>query len=159
MGSFDSVTWQALTLLLTVAGVVGTVLLWRARGAASGLRALGVTTLVPAAYLTGTMRLLWEVGDAVVSWAVGLAFSPTMWFGIALAAAAGGLIASGGLVARRQGGSGRGRARGAVTGSPETPPAVTSPGSRPARGKPGSGDDGLEDMDDIEAILRRHGIS
>ena len=65
MASFDTFTWQALTVVLTLLGLAGTVAFWRLRGPVAGLRMLAVALLPAAAYLTGTLRLLWEVGAAV----------------------------------------------------------------------------------------------
>jgi hypothetical protein len=125
--------------------------LWRRRGVVAGLRALGVTLLVPATYLTGTLRLLWEVGDAVVGWAARLVFSPVVWFGVSLAGVAVLVLVTAGLLARRGIGTGRSvpsrrrsRAVGAASGS------GVGTGSAPAAD---------DDLEDIEAILRRHGIS
>lgn len=146
MGSFDSVTWQALTLVLTIAGLVGTGLLWRARGPVVGLRVLAVSLLPAAAYLTGTLRLAWEIGDAVGSWAVRLAFSPAVWLGVSLAGASVVLFVLASFLGRRGVGS-RGR------------PDAQLPSARsgqPARQQQDTGD---ADLEDIEAILRRHGIS
>ena len=145
MGSFDSVTWQALTLVLTVAGLIGTGLLWRARGPVAGLRMLAVALLPAAAYLTGTLRLLWEVGDAVVSWAVRLAFSPSVWLGVSLAGVSVVLLFVASFLGRR--GIGRsGRDKAQLPSGPSRPPARQQPSAD-------------EDLDDIEAILKRHGIS
>jgi hypothetical protein len=154
----DNVVWQALTVVLTLLGLAGSALLWRRRGAASGLRMLGVALLPAAAYLTGTLRLIWEITDSVVSWAVRFAFSPFVWAGIALAGVAAVLIAvSSAMRARGVGTSSRAstadasrRSETALPRGPSRPPA------RPDRAGRGEGD---EDLADIEAILKRHGIS
>ena len=148
MGSIDTITWQALTLVLTLAGLVTTGMLWRLRGPASGLRMLGISLLPAAAYLTGTLRLLWEIGDALVSWAVRLTFSPAVWLGTALAGVSVLLFTVAGVLRRRQAGK-------APAPSASALPRTTS--SAPA--KPTSGAAKDEDMDEIEAILKRHGIS
>ena len=85
MDSIDSSTWQALGLTLTVVGLLLSVLLWRRRGPASGLRGVAWALLPAAAGLTGTLRLVWDIGDSVVNWAVRLVFSPVVWLGIVLA--------------------------------------------------------------------------
>lgn len=147
MGSFDSITWQALTVILTLLGLAGTVAFWRLRGPVAGLRMLAVSLLPAAAYLTGTLRLLWEIGAAVVRWAARLTFSPLMWLGLGVAATALVLFVVAGVLARRGVGT-RDRRR-------ELP---EEPSRRPARTttqKPAEDDD----MADIEAILKRHGIS
>ena len=152
MGSFDTVTWQALTLILTVAGLVGTVLFWRLRGPVAGLRMLAVTLLPAAAYLTGTLRLLWEVVDAVVSWAVRLTFSPSVWLGLGIAVVAVALFSVAGMLRRRGlGGSRRSRGK-QLPGSPSRPSA--KPAGTAAAATPQD-----DDMADIEAILKKHGIS
>lgn len=152
MGSFDSVTWQALTLLLTVAGLVGTGVLWRVRGPVTGLRMLAVSLLPAAAYLTGTLRLLWEIGDAVVSWGVRLVFSPFVWLGVSLAGVSLVLLFLASFLSRRGVGA-RGKAT-ALPADRSAPPA--HPTTAEGRGAATTGDD---DLADIEAILKRHGIS
>lgn len=166
---FDRTTWQALTVVLTVLGLVATVLLWRSRGAIGGLRMFAVTLLPAAAYLTGAIRMLWEIGDAVVSFAVRLTFSPTVWVGVALAGLAVVLWVVAGYLRGRGGTSSASTARpkrapaakersAVETGRPGTG-AKASPAAEGARGSDDGPGDGLDDgIDDIEAILRRHGI-
>lgn len=140
MGEIDNATWQALGLTLTVLGLVASVLLWRRRGAASGLRAAAWSLLPLAAGLTGTLRLLWEVADSVVTWATRLVFSPVVWLGIVLAGISAALFVVSGILRRRS------PSRPAVSGGPAR-----------GQGKPAvSGDD---DMADIEALLKKHGIA
>lgn len=154
MGSFDTITWQALTAVLTLAALAGSVLFWRLRGAVAGLRMLAVALLPAAAYLTGTLRLFWEIGDAFVSWALRLAFSPAVWLGLGLAVTSVLLFVLAGTLRRRGVGAGSRRDREALPGSASRPPAQAprTPGST----APAARD---EDMDEIEAILKRHGIS
>ena len=152
MGTLDQATWLALTAVLTAVGGVTTVLLWRRRGAASGLRALAWTLRPGAAYLTGTLRLLATVADEVTSWAVSLVFSPIVWSGVVLAGVSAALF----LVAaamRRRGYGGRRRVEKGSAGkggSQDTPTAVT-------RRRPAVEPD--DDMAEIESILKKHGIS
>lgn len=147
MGSIDSVTWQALALVLTLAGILATVLVWRARGAVAGLRMLGFSLLPAAAYLTGTLRLLWEVGDAVAGWAVRLVLSPTVWVGLALAVVSVVLLVVTSWLGRR----------GRVARPGREPELSAGRANRPAR-DPVDAPPG-DDLADIEAILKRHGIS
>lgn len=153
MGSLDTITWQALTVALTLVGLVTTGLVWRRRGAVAGLRMLALSLLPAAAYLTGTLRLVWEIADAVVSWALRLTFSPSVWIGMVLAGVAVTLLVV--TSALRRGGAGRSHPpRGddgtpALRGEPER--AAVRRSARPAVGD--------EDLDDIEAILKKHGIS
>ena len=144
MAPVDSATFQALGLTLTLLGLVVGIPVWRRRGPASGLRAVAWALLPLAAAMTGTLRLGWEIAGAVVDWAVRLAFSPIVWAGIMLAGVSVALFVVSGLVRRRT--------------SP-TPAESAAAGSTPAlqrdRGRPAVGDD---DMADIEAILKKHGI-
>lgn len=142
MDRIDSSTWQALGLTLTAVGLLLSVLLWRRRGPASGLRGIAWALLPAAAGLTGTLRLLWDVGDSVVGWAARLVFSPVVWAGIVLA----------GVSAVLFGVSGAMRARG--VGARRTATELPAQRSR-QKAEPAVQD---KDMEDIEAILRKHGI-
>jgi hypothetical protein len=134
VGGIDNATWQALGLVLTLLGGAASVLLWRRRGAASGLRALAWSLLPLAAALTGVLRLTWEIADSVGAWAVRLVFSPVVWLGVVAAGVSLVLfVVSGVLRGRRPAGHGR------------RTPVVE-----------GRSDD---DEADIEAILKKHGIS
>jgi hypothetical protein len=145
VGSND-VTWQVLTVCLTLVGLVGTGMLWKLRGPVAGLRALALSLLPAAASLTGTLRLVWEIGDAVVSWGVRFAFSPVVWLGLVLAGVSVTLLVLAGALSR--GRSGR-RERGELdTRASRAPATGTAPGGSPS----------AEDAE-IEAILKRHGIT
>lgn len=142
--SYDSAAWGALAFALsTLLGVV-TFFRWRARGLAAGLRGAAWTLLPVAAWLTGVLELAVEVADSVGRWAVHLVFSPVVWLGIVLAGVSAVLFGASAVLA--------GRGARHVRGGGAPPPAL----DRPARRSAGSGDD---DLDDIEAILRKHGIS
>jgi hypothetical protein len=144
--SSNDVTWQVLTVCLTLVGLVGTGIVWRLRGPVAGLRALALSLLPAAAYLTGTLRLFWEVGDAVVSWAVRFAFSPVVWLGIVLAGVSVTLLVLAGVLSRVS--SGRRERR-----------ELDARASRaPATGSTQGGSPSAEDAE-ITAILKRHGIT
>jgi hypothetical protein len=148
VGGIDATTWQALGLVLTLLGLGLSALVWRRRGTAPGLRAAAWSLLPAAAGFTGTLRLVWQIGNDVGDWAVRLIFSPVVWLGISLAVVAVVLfVVSGAMRSRGVGvrSSAPGRRSGAAVGDRASAP--------PARGP--AGDDG---MDDIEAILRKHGI-
>ncbi|MEO5711398.1 MAG: hypothetical protein ABIQ59_16440 [Nocardioidaceae bacterium] len=153
MDGIDSSTWQAIGLTLTVVGLLLSVLLWRRRGSASGLRGVAWALLPAAAGLTGTLRLLWQIGDSVVSWAVRLVFSPVVWAGIVLAGVSVVLFGVTGAMRAR----GAGRAKPAVRSDQggEALPEKRSSRKATSRAEPAVKD---SDMDDIEAILRKHGI-
>ena len=82
------------------------------------------------------------IGDSVGHWAVHLVFSPVVWLGIVLTGVSAVLFGASALL--------RGRGSAPELGAPPARAAT------PARGKAAIGDG---DLDDIEAILRRHGIS
>ena len=144
----DSTTWQALGLTLTLIGLLVSAVVWRRSGAGRGLRVAGWSLVPLAAALTGVLQLLWEVVDAVLGWALGLVFSPIVWVGLSVAVVALVLHVAGGVLVRREshrqsGRSDRGR------GQDRQPQGGAGRGPR---------QEVLEDQDDIEAILRRHGI-
>lgn len=144
----DDAAWTALALTLTSLGAAATWLLWRRRGLVAGLRAAALTLLVPSAWLTDTLRMFTRIGDAVADWALGLVFSPVVWTGVALAGVSVVLLVVSGLLARRGIGA-RGR-------SGEVGAAGDAPTDRAAgRGAPAIDDD----LADIEALLRKRGIS
>ena len=155
MDSIDSSTWQAVGLTLSVVGLVLSALLWKRRGAAAGLRGVAWSLLPAAAGLTGTLRLVWDIGDSVVSWATRLVFSPVVWAGIVLAGVSVVLfVISGAMRARGRGGAAK--AAGSAKAVGPTGDDRQLPAKRSSRkAEPAAQDD---DMDDIEAILRKHGI-
>lgn len=162
--SLDQTTWTALALTLTVVGGALSYVAYRRRGLAAGLRGVALSLLPLAALLTGTLRLLVAVGGEVSSWATRLVLSPVVWTGVALAGVAVVLwVVAGMLASRGVGVSGRAaekavrkgeRARRQVGGAPAAgAPAATAPAGGHAKPAPRD-----EDMDEIEAILKKHGI-
>jgi hypothetical protein len=137
VGEIDNATWQALGLTLTILGLVASFVLWRRRGAASGLRAAAWALLPLAAALTGTLRLGWEIADSVGRWATRVVFSPVVWLGIVLVGVSVVLFVVSGVLRRRT------PAPRAVDSGKDRQPAVS----------------GGDDMADIEALLKKHGIS
>lgn len=161
MGVIDATTWQALGVTLTLLGLVISFLVWRRRGPAAGLRAVAWSLLPAAAGLTGTLRLLWQIADSVVSWAVRLVFSPLVWLGIVLAGVS--VVLFGVSAALRSRGVGATPKRGRKTELPRQRSSSKAEsledGKGTRRGKSTGDAEDPNDMDDIEAILRRHGIS
>jgi hypothetical protein len=146
----DDVTWAALTATLTVLGAVWTLHAFRHRGAASALRALGLTLLAPAAYLTGTLEMFSEIGSSISRWAVHLVFSPLVWLGVVLAGISVVCLGVSGALRER----GRGRAVEAPQGKKQQDRGL--PASRgPGRGEPAIDDE----LAEIEAILKKRGIT
>lgn len=149
----DEVTWGALTLTLTLLGAAWTWLAFRRRGVASGLRGAGLTLLPAAAWLTGTMEMFTEIGGSVADWATSLVFSPRVWIGIALAGTATLLLVVSGALRERE------RTRTQT----EEPHEVKGRSTRRDKQLPASGGQPAapldDDMADIEAILRKRGIT
>ena len=150
--SLDDTTWAALALVLTILGAVFTWVAWRRRGLAAGIRGLAWTLIPVAAYLTGTLKLAGGILEDVINWGARLVFSPVVWLGIIVAGVAALLWVTSGVM-RARGIGVRGKGREVSAGRTKAVPAA-KPGKQPAR----KSDDDLEDMDDIEAILKRHGI-
>jgi len=154
VGSIDATTWQALGLLLTVVGLVLSVLVWRRRGAVAGLRGVAWSLLPVAAGLTGTLKLIWQIGQDIASWAVRLVFSPVVWIGIAVAGVSLMLFAVTAVMRAR--GAGR-STPGSTGGTGPSEGRAGLPRQRSTRAAEPAVQD--KDMDDIEAILRKHGIT
>lgn len=143
-------TWAALTAVLTTLGAAWTWYAFRHRGVASGLRGAGLTLLPPAAWLTGTLEMFSEIGSSVAGWATGLVLNPLVWAGIVLAGLS--VLLFGTSAALRERGRG-GRPGEGTAGSSGTPGSLPPAGEQ--RGKPAIDDD----LADIEAILKRRGIT
>ena len=144
----DATTWQAFGLTLTVVGLLLSLVAWRRRGPASGLRGVAWSLLPAAAGFTGTLKLVYDIGEGVVTWATRLVFSPVVWLGIVLA----------GVSVVLFGVSGAMRARGVGRkDKPQKDPKQVSSGRAAPPAKAAKSDD-IEGMDDIEAILKKHGI-
>lgn len=140
-GAVDDVTWGALTLTLTLLGGIGTWIAYRRRGLGAGLQGAGLSLLPLAALLTGSLEMLGRVVDAVGDWATALVLSPAVWVGIVVAGTAVLLVGSGRALSARSSGPRPVRSR---AGS-----------SRPVGPAPAADDD----LAEIEALLRRRGIS
>ncbi|MGN6781848.1 MAG: hypothetical protein ACTHJH_10135 [Marmoricola sp.] len=154
--NYDAATWGALACGLSALGAAITWAAWRRRGAVPALRGLAWTLLPLAAWFTGTLRLITEVFADVAYWAIHLVFSPVVWLGIVLAGTSAVLFAVAGMIGRSR----------RASRADSLPRRAASRNARPSRapraldgtGNPG-GDAGGDDLADIEAILRKHGIS
>jgi hypothetical protein len=142
----DDASWAALTLSLTVAGGIWTWFAFRRRGLVSGTRALGFTLLPLAAYLTKTLQMFTGIAGEIGDWATSLVWNPMVWSGIVVGAVGIGLIMVSGALRTRQ------VAKADGTGPRELPAKRTSEAGQPAL----AGDD---DMAEIDAILRKRGIT
>ncbi len=146
----DEAAWGALALTLTLLGGLYTWVAYQRRGAAAALRGAGLTLLPVAAWLTGVLRLLTEVGDAVGDWAVRLAISPRLWVGVVVAGIAVVLFVVSGFLGKR--------GVGVPAKAKQQSPKQMLPGARSAADAPvTSGVDA--EMAEIEAILRNRGIT
>lgn len=147
--NYDSAAWGALAVALSVLLGVVTFFRWRSRGLAAGVRGAAWTLLPVAAWLTGVLELTFDIGSAVGEWAVHLVFSPVVWLGIVLAGVSAALFGAAAVLGRRAEGP-----------TPEgTRPSEISQKRPRDRARSGDAAIGDGDLDDIEAILRRHGIS
>lgn len=141
----DDVAWGVLTLSLTLLGAMYTYYAYQRRGLAAGLQGAAITLLPLAAYLTKTLRMFTRIVDAVTDWAASLVFSPAVWLGVIITGMSVVLFGAARVVERRS----------PTTAAPEvskkerrqveksTPPAAPVD----------------DDMAEIEAILRKRGIS
>ena len=142
----DDVAWGALALSLTLVGGTYTYYAYQRRGLAAGLRGAALTLLPLAAYLTDTLRMFTRIGDAVGDWATGLVFSPSVWLGVIVAGVSVLLLGASRVAASRGIGATPARAR------------AEEPKGKKARAvEPSAPVD--DDMAEIEAILRKRGIS
>ena len=148
----DNASWGALALALSAFAGIWTWYAFRHRGFASGVRGIALTMLPIAAYLTHTLRMFGRVGSAIADWAAGFVFNPGVWVGVILGVVAIALF----MVSFRLPG-GASEKREAAEGSGPKQAIPRSRGS--AKGDGGIGDTLGDDMDDIQAILRKHGIS
>lgn len=138
--TYDAAAFGALALALSVLGGIVTWFRWQKHGLQALVRGTAWSLLPIAAWLTGALRLGVEISSAVGRWATRLVFSPTVWIGLGLTGVAVVLFVVSGFVGSRT-----------APAAPAAPRRKSLPKSSP---EPGA-DDGL---DDIEAILRKHGI-
>ncbi len=137
---------------------------WRRRFRAA-TRLAAISLLPVGLYLAGLITLARKIGTAVGVWAADLVLKPTVWAGFAVIAVAVVLYLASRIGRDR---SGRKAARGGTDDASVAPassaraippagrtPAVPTASRQPEKsGKAGKGGE----FDDIEAILRKHGI-
>ena len=126
---------------------------FRHRGVASGLRGAGLTLLPPAAWLTGTMEMFTEIGSSVVDWATSIVLQPGRVGGRRPGRDLGGAARH-----LRRPARARPRRRAPRRRRQREARAGQAPGELPVAGTKGEPviDD---DLADIEAILKRRGIT
>ncbi|MFI1964806.1 hypothetical protein ACH429_11950 [Streptomyces pathocidini] len=110
--------------------------------------------------MAGLATLGGRIGRAVGDWAADLVFRPTVWAGFAVLALSVVLFTMTRLVGRRTRTS---REAPAAESRPAVAPTASAPSLGPGRKREepkrkAGKSDGLEDFEDIEAILKKHGI-
>ncbi|MGH3359946.1 MAG: hypothetical protein ACRDO7_14185 [Nocardioidaceae bacterium] len=146
MGS-SSLAWLPWTIVLSGLGLFAAWLAFRKGDRSAVVRRLGWAMLPWGLYFMGLIKFAVRVTDAVADWAAGFAFSPLSWLGVGLSVVAVLMIGGGALLS---GFRGR-RARKAA-------PQATGPAPKQVKARPAKKPAADDDTDDIEAILRRHGI-
>ncbi|WP_182901975.1 cellulose synthase [Microbispora sp. H10830] len=167
--TFNDIAWLPLCAGLTAVGVGLSYLTFRRKGVTAGLRATAWSLLPLAAYLTGALQTLWNIGAAAVGFVTGLVLSPAVWAGVVLAGLSALLfVVSGTLRGRALSRTRTARPEPGAAAAPERPAAPKAATSQTAASKTAqtgktaprqveqpAGDD----FSDIEAILKRRGIS
>ncbi|MEV4460674.1 cellulose synthase [Microbispora sp. NPDC004025] len=163
--TFNDIAWLPLCAGVTAVGIGLSYLAFRRRGVTAGLRTTAWSLLPLAAYLTGALQTLWNIGAAAVGFVTGLVLSPSVWAGVILA----GLSALLFVVSGTLRGRALSRARtaqpepGGATAAPgraATPEAVTPKTAQTGKKAPRQVEQtAADDFSDIEDILKRRGIS
>ena len=156
--TYSQFAWLPLCGGLTLLGLIASWVVWKRRGAAAGLRWAAVSLLPLAAYLTHAVKMLWQIGSAIGTFATSFIFSPQVWSGVALTGLAIVLfVVSGRLRGRRAPKAGADRTGQAATqpGGAPAGKALKPAQSKPAKSKAPEADD---DLGDVADILRRHNI-
>ncbi|MEU4394404.1 hypothetical protein [Kribbella sp. NPDC023855] len=177
MPDFNDLTLLPFCVGLTLLGLIGSWAAWRRRGLASGARGVAWSLLPVSLYLTGLLEVLWDVVKSVSNWVTNLIFSPSVWAGVALFGVSVVLYVVSGVAKGRRGSTEKASTGKASKPQPATRPAadaigeLTASGPAPAdAGKPAKtpkaakapkaakGQESSE-FDEIEDILKRHGIN
>ncbi len=166
MPDFSDLSLLPFCVGLTLIGLVGSYAAAKRRGTAAGVRGLAWSLLPVSLYLTGLLELVWDVVKSTSDWIVHLVFSPSVWAGVALLGVSVVLFVVSG-VARNRGIGTKGvkPEPKATEAAPKSDIAgqLTATGPEPAKvskkkqkAKPA---DGAGEFDEIEDILKRHGIN
>jgi hypothetical protein len=158
--NYDASTLLPLCAGLTLLGLIGSWFAWRRRGVAAGTRGLAWSLLPVSLYMTGLLKVLWEVVRSVVSWFTHLIFSPTVWAGVALFGVSVVLYVVSGIARARRGDAPAQAPKKQPTGEltatgPAPASAKPAKAAKPAKGKQQES----SEFDEIEDILKRHGIN
>jgi len=160
---FNDLTLLPFCVGLTLLGLIGSWAAWRRRGAAAGVRGVAWSLLPVSLYLTGLLELVWDVVRSAVSWVTHLIFSPTVWAGIALFGVSVVLYVVSGLARGRRGEPKKvqkpASPAGELTATGPAPASVApAKAAKPTKGSKAKQQESSE-FDEIEDILKRHGIN
>lgn len=139
----SSWVWLPWVVILSGLGVGAAWVAWRAGRRAAAVRRIGWATLPWAAWLLALFPLVTRVADAFAGWATRFVFNPTAWIGMIVGVVGVAMIVAG----TRFGG---------------TEPPVLSRLRRGGADRPAVQQSGAErdpEIDEIDAILKRRGIS
>jgi hypothetical protein len=155
--TYDASTLLPLCAGLTLLGLIGSWFAWRRRGIAAGTRGVAWSLLPVSLYMTGLLKVLWEVVRSVVSWAAHLIFSPTVWAGVALFGVSVVLYVVSGVARGRRGDAPKAEKQKKPAGELSTtgPAPASAKAAKPAKGK----QQDSSEFDEVEDILKRHGIN
>ncbi|MEV5743977.1 cellulose synthase [Microbispora rosea] len=163
--TYNDIAWLPLCAGLTAVGIGLGYLAFRRRGVTAGLRATAWSLLPLAAYLTGALQTLWNIGAAVVGFVTGLVLSPAVWAGVVLAGLSALLFVVSGTLRGRALSRARtaGPEQGGTAAAPErsgTPRTATPKTGQTGKAAPRQVEQpAADDFSDIEDILKRRGIS
>jgi hypothetical protein len=147
-------------LAVTIVGIVLSVLVWRKRGARSGIRGIAWSLLPLAAYLTHALGLIGRIVSAIVQFAASFVFSPETWLGVILVGVVVVLfLVSGGLPVARQFKRRAAKERADRSQSDRGGPAGNGQAKVPAVRKRAEVTADDDDLSDVHDILKRHGIN
>lgn len=148
----SSLAWLPWTVVLSALGLFAAWLALRKGDRSAVVRRLGWAVLPWGLYFMGLIKFGARVTDAVADWAAGFAFSPMAWAGVGLSIVSVLMIGGGAFLSNRRAGK---RSSGGQVEAPSKQ-VREKPAPKQTSGK--KEEPAVEDSDDIEAILRRHGI-
>jgi hypothetical protein len=155
MGTWTSIATGTTCLIVTIVGLLLSLLVWWKKGPRSGLRGVAWSLLPLAIYLTNAVGLVGRIGSAIVVFGTHFVFSPKAWLGVILAGLAimlflitGGIPLLSGWRRHRRAEHLKPRASARDAGGHVNPTAAPSEHGRVPP----------DDFGDVEEILRRRGI-
>jgi hypothetical protein len=160
MGTWLNIATGTTCLIVTIVGLLLSLLVWRKKGIRSGLRGIAWSLLPIAMYLTHAVRLVGNIVASIVRFGGAFVFSPKAWLGVILVGISALLfLISGGIPLLRWGRKRRAKSQGKIDASRDRGGHVTAtppPARQQQPGMPPS--PGEDDMSDVQEILRRRGI-